>query len=271
MNLLVFDIETIPDTDSEKKISDLDIGMLSDAEIARSMLAKRRQQTGGSEFLRHHLHRIVAISVLCKTAKDTSIFSLADTHASEADIIQEFFHLIERYTPKLISWNGSNFDLPVLHYRGLLHKVNAKRYWETGEDDQNFKWNNYLSRFHNRHIDLMDVLSGYNPKAFAPLAEISSMLGLPGKMGMDGSQVWGKYLAGEITTIRNYCETDVLNTYLVYLQYELMSGHRSANAYQKACDSLKEILQAEKKPHLLEFMHAWQKTDHETNTDKPLI
>ncbi|SMN12309.1 Polysaccharide biosynthesis protein WlaX [uncultured Candidatus Thioglobus sp.] len=153
--------------------------------------------------------------------------SLGDIHASEADIVQTFFDLIERYTPKLIAWNGGSFDLPVLHYRALLHKINAQRYWETGEDDQSFKWNNYLSRFHSRHTDLMDVLSGYNPRAFAPLTEIARILGLSGKIGMDGSQIWAKYLAGEIEAIRNYCETDVLNTYLVYLNYEIMSGYRS--------------------------------------------
>ena len=80
--------------------------------------------------------------------------------------------------------------LPVLHYRALLHKVAAPTYWETGDNQQNFRWNNYLSRFHYRHMDLMDLIAGYQNRAFAPLDDIASMLGFPGKMGMSGDKVW---------------------------------------------------------------------------------
>ena len=256
MNLLVFDIETVPDTDSARKIQDME--GLSDAEVAESMFAQRRQQTGGSDFIRHHLQKIVAISVVLRTSDKLSVWSLGDIDSAEADIIQRFFDGIDRYTPRLVSWNGSGFDLPVLHYRTLLHGINASRYWETGGDDQSFKWNNYISRFHNRHTDLMDVIAGYNPRANAPLTEVATMLGFPGKMGMDGSQVWDNYLAGDIEGIRNYCETDVLNTYLVYLRYELMRGQKSSTAYEVECERVRDMLQEESLPHLLEFASAWK-------------
>ncbi len=255
MNILIFDIETIPDADSARKIHDME--GLSDTEVVESMFAKRRQQTGGSEFIQHHLQKIIAISVVLRIKDKLSVWSLGDVTSPEAHIIQRFFDGIDRYTPRLISWNGSNFDLPVLHYRALLHKVNAKRYWETGGDDQSFKWNNYISRFHDRHTDLMDVIAGYNHRANAPLAEISTMLGFPGKMGMDGSKVWENYLAGNIEGIRNYCETDVLNTYLVYLRYELMRGQKSTTAYTSECERVRNMLQEEGHPHLLEFLSAW--------------
>jgi predicted PolB exonuclease-like 3'-5' exonuclease len=52
-----------------------------------------------------------------------------------------------------VSWNGGGFDLPVLHYRGLIHGVAAPRYWDMGEgdyrDSRDFKWNNYISRYHS--------------------------------------------------------------------------------------------------------------------------
>ncbi len=255
MNLLVFDIETVPDTDSARKLQDME--GLSDVEVAESMFAQRRQQTGGSDFIRHHLQKIVAISVVLRTSDNLSVWSLGDTDSSEADIIQRFFDGVDRYTPRLVSWNGSGFDLPVLHYRTLLHGINASRYWETGGDDKNFKWNNYISRFHDRHTDLMDVIAGYNPRANAPLTEIATMLGFPGKMGMDGSKVWDNYLAGDIEGIRNYCETDVLNTYLVYLRNELMRGQKSATAYDAECERVRDMLQKEGQPHLLEFLGAW--------------
>ncbi|HKK16699.1 MAG TPA: 3'-5' exonuclease, partial [Gammaproteobacteria bacterium] len=221
------------------------------------MYTQRRQQTGGSEFLRHHVHKVVAISVVLRTIDKLNVWSLGDPDSSEKDILQRFFDGIEKYSPMLVSWNGSGFDLPVLHYRSLLHGISAARYWETGNDDQSFRWNNYISRFHERHTDLMDIISGYQPRAVAPLDEIAGMCGFPGKMGMSGDKVFDYYLQGDLAAIRNYCETDVLNTYLVFLRYELMRGRQSETGYQRECERLREVLKTENKPHLTEFLNAW--------------
>lgn len=256
MNILVFDIETIPDVKTGRRLYDLD--GLSDRETAEVMYTQRRQQTGNSEFLRHHLHRIIVISVVLRAGDKISVWSLGEQDSGEKEIIQRFFDGIERYTPMLVSWNGRGFDLPVLHYRSLLHGISAPRYWETGGDDQSFKWNNYISRFHERHTDLMDVISGYEGRAIAPLDEIASMCGFPGKMGMSGDKVWDCYLDGNIEAIRNYCETDVLNTYLVFLRYELMRGRKTQAGYETECEKLRELLKAENKPHLTEFLKAWR-------------
>jgi hypothetical protein len=75
---------------------------------------------------------------------------------------------------------------------------------------------------------------------------------------MDGSKVWDNYQAGDIEGIRNYCETDVLNTYLVYQRFELIRGHLSAAQYAQVCEQLRMELQKEQKPHLTEFLDNWQ-------------
>ncbi|MFT5395588.1 MAG: putative PolB exonuclease-like 3'-5' exonuclease [Gammaproteobacteria bacterium] len=257
MNILVFDIETVPDIESGKKLYNLE--GLKEEDAAELMFSQRRQETDGkSDFLRHYLHKIVAISLVLKTNDKLSVWSLGDVDADEKEIIQRFFEGIERYTPTIVSWNGSGFDLPVLHYRSLLHGVVAQRYWENGEDDQSFKWNNYLSRFHSRHTDLMDVISAYSPIAKAPLDQIATLLGFPGKMGMSGDKVWDCYVNGGIEEIRNYCETDVLNTYLVYLRYELIRGRLTESAYASECQQVRDMLNNESKPHLKEFLEAWQ-------------
>ncbi|HSR62234.1 MAG TPA: 3'-5' exonuclease, partial [Gammaproteobacteria bacterium] len=121
-----------------------------------------------------------------------------------------------------------------------------------------FRWNNYLNRFHDRHTDLMDVLSGYQPRAAAPLDEVATMLGLPGKMGMNGAVVWDTWLEGNIEAIRDYCETDVLNTYLVFLRYEVMRGRQTREGHDKECQRLRKMLKAENKKHLHEFLAAWE-------------
>lgn len=253
--ILVFDIETIPDIDTGRRLYDLD--GLSDADIAKVMFHKRREQTGDSEFLRHHLHRIVAISAVLRHADSLRIWSLGEPDSSEAELIQRFFDGIDKFTPILVSWNGGGFDLPVLHYRALKHGIAAPRYWDTGDDDRDFKWNNYLSRYHARHTDIMDVLAGYQPRATAPLDEIAQMLGLPGKLGMHGAEVWDQYLAGGLTRIRDYCETDVLNTYLIYLRFELIRGHLEPGAWETEVARVRNLLTEEAKPHLLAFLAAW--------------
>lgn len=257
MNILVFDIETIPDVESGRRLYDLD--GLTDKEVAEVMFSRRRQETdGSSDFLRLHLHRVIAISVLLSTRDKLSLWSLGTLESGEADLLNRFYEGIEKYSPRLVSWNGRCFDLPVMHYRAMLHGISAPRYWETGANDQQFKWNNYLSRYHDRHTDLMDVLSGYEFRAVAPLDQIATLLGFPGKMGMSGDKVWDAYLGGHLTSIRNYCETDVMNTYLVYLRFELMRGNLTQESYEEQCNRARALLKDEARPHLIEFLDAWK-------------
>jgi hypothetical protein len=254
-NIFVFDIETIPDVDSGRRLYALD--GLDDVDTGKAMLHLRQQQAG-SEFLPLHLQRICAISVVLRHADKVKVWSLGDPQAPEAELVQRFFDGVDKFTPTLVSWNGGGFDLPVLHYRALLHGIQAPRYWDTGGDDRDFKWNNYLSRYHERHTDLMDVLAGYQLRANAKLDEIASMLGFPGKMGMSGAKVWDAYQAGEIEAIRNYCETDVLNTYLVYLRFELIRGHLTPESYQQELGLLRDTLAQDERGHIAEFLGHWQ-------------
>lgn len=256
MNVLAFDIETIPDTDGGRKIYELE--GLTDAEVATAMFNKRREKTG-SEFIATHLQKVVAISAVYRNIQKDQFFvwTLGEQDSSEKEIVQNFFDGVDKHTPTLVTWNGSGFDLPVLHYRGLVNGVQAPRYWEMGEDDSNFKWNNYIGRFHMRHTDLMDVLAGYSPRAFAPLDEIAVLLGLPGKMGMSGSKVWDQFKDGQIKAIRDYCETDALNTYLVYLHWQHVKGNLTDTALENEHEVVRQAL-AKGEPHLQEFLEVWK-------------
>jgi hypothetical protein len=172
-------------------------------------------------------------------------------------LIERFFEGLDKFTPELVSWNGSGFDLPVLHYRCMLHGVTAARYWETGDSDGSFRYSNYLSRFHWRHIDLMDVLSGFQGRGRASLDNVATLLGFPGKVGMHGSQVWDTYLMGGLQRIRGYCETDVLNTYLIYLRFQLMRGHLNASEHAGEVARVRRLLHDSTGRHLQEFAAAW--------------
>ena len=103
----------------------------------------------------------------------------------------------------------------------------------------------------------MDVIAGYNNRAFAPLDEIAVLLGFPGKMGMSGSKVWSQFKAGEIKAIRDYCETDALNTYLVYLHWQYVRGNLSDNTLEIEHNVVKQALE-NGAPHLQEFLKVWE-------------
>lgn len=254
---LVFDIETIPDVSGFARLNDLDETAMPPGEIAEMALLARRQKTG-SDFMPHHLHRIVAISCVLRLGDQLKVWSLGERDSGEAELIQRFYDGIERYTPQLVSWNGGGFDLPVLHYRSLIHGVAAARYWDWGDDDKEFKWNNYLGRYHTRHLDLMDVLAMYQPRANAPLDQMAKLCGFPGKLGMDGSMVFEAFGRGEIDAIRNYCETDVMNTWLVYLRFQKMRGTLNEAAYQAEIELARGTVEGHGAPHWQEFLAAWK-------------
>jgi hypothetical protein len=252
--VLVFDIETIPDAAGIRRLEGIP-DSVSDLEVVTQALAARKEKTG-TEFMPLHLQKVVAIScVIRRTTKEGlpqfKVGSLAESNSSEKEIIQAFFDLIEKYTPQLVSWNGSGFDLPVLHYRALVNGVTSSRYWEMGEsgdsDSRDFKWNNYISRYHMRHIDLMDLLAKFSGRANAPLDALAKMCGFPGKMGMDGGQVWQGFLDGKIKEIRDYCETDVVNTYLLYCRFQRMRGGVTSDEYEDEIKFVKEELLKESK------------------------
>lgn len=260
MNVLVFDIETIPDIDGGQRIHSLQ--GLDDESTAKALFHLRKQKTGNS-LLPLYLQRIASISVVYRgmgedMGHEVSVRSLGDVNSTEAELLQLFFDEIEQRTPTLVSWNGSSFDLPVIHYRALKNQVSAPSYWEKGNNDIAFSDDNYLSRYHDRHTDLMDVLSSYNESAGAPLNDIAMMLGFPGKQGMDESQVWDQYQQGNITAIRQYGETGVLNNYLVYLHFQLIRGEINAEELAHEFDLLRDKLGQSQQQHLQDFLQAWE-------------
>ena len=253
--VLAFDIESVPDVEGLRRLHGLD-GKVPDKSVAEMAFQLRRQETG-SDFLPLHLHRVVVISCALRERDSFRVWSIGGE--SEGELVQRFFEGIEKYTPQLVSWNGGGFDLPVLHYRGLIHGVKAPRYWETGEDDREFKWNNYISRYHTRHLDLMDLLALYQPRNYAPLDDLARLIGLPGKQGLEGAGVWDAYQAGKLAEIRNYCEADVVNTYLVYLRFQLMRGALTPDQHRAECEQVRSVLSKSPEPHWKEFLANWRK------------
>ncbi len=253
--VLAFDIETVPDCAGIRRLYGLPAD-LPDREVAEIAFQKRRTQTG-SDFLAPHLHRVVVISCVLREGEAIKVFSLGEPEAGEQEAIQRFYDGIEKLVPQLVSWNGGGFDLPVLNYRALAHGVVACKFWDQGDEDKEFRWNSYLGRYHARHLDLMDVLAMYQPRSNAPLDDVARLCGFPGKIGVGGAQVWEAYCNGQIKAIRDYCEADTANTYLLYLRFQQLRGALSPAQYQKECALLRGTLDKLKAPHWREFLSRW--------------
>ena len=262
-SLFVFDIETVPDT---KVVQNLTGFTNTDVTAQRAELERYHVETtrGKSSFLRHPFHQVVAISFLeaeIETIGREERYYLKELRSggeigfSEEKLLQGFFQYFEQLKPRLVSFNGRAFDLPVLKYRALVHGIVAHWLYEAGD-----KWNNYHSRYSPTwHCDLLDLLRDYGASSQIKLSEICAVMGFPGKFAADGSQVSDMVDAGKIQAVRNYCETDVLNTYLVYLRTMLHRGIISRDGYNRSIADILTMIEQSKleRPHLADFLAAW--------------
>jgi len=260
--VLAFDIETIPDVAGLRLLRGADAAA-SDAEVYGAEIADRAARNK-SDFMPLYLQRVLVISCVFRGSRGLQVRSFVDLErdgkSEEAGVIQSFFDRVDDHRPQLVSWNGGGFDLPVLQQRGLRHGVVAGRYWDMGQgqdSDREHRYNNYVSRYHLRHVDLMDLLAMYQSRANAPLDAMAKLCGFPGKLGMDGSAVYPAYLEGRTDEIRRYCETDAMNTYLLYCRFQKMRGGFNEAEYATEMGFVCEALAGLDEPHWREYLAAW--------------
>lgn len=268
-NLFVFDIETVPDSDVAPNLT----GETSaDVAVRREAIEEYHLKVtdGRNSFPRQPFHKVVAISFLeAEIERDSGqeAYILKDLRTGgeagfdEKQLLQGFFTYLERLKPRLVSFNGRTFDLPVLKYRAMVHGISAPWLHKSGD-----KWNSYGYRYATDwHCDLLDVLSDYGASARVKLNEVCAAFGFAGKFGVDGSMVATMVDNGEIDAVRHYCETDVLNTYLVYLRWQLHAGTLTKSGYNAAVADVISFIDAEKekRPYLSDFVTAWGEASNE--------
>jgi 3'-5' exonuclease len=145
-----------------------------------------------------------------------------------------------------LSLNGSSFDLPVLRYRPLVHSVTAP----------GLSGRPYFNRYTEDAVDLCDVLSSFSSQGKVTLHELCRVMGLPGKPdGISGADVERYYREGRIREIAEYCESDVVNTYRVWLRHELFRGRLTDVEFEASEAGLVDFIKARgnAKPHLADL------------------
>lgn len=264
--LFVFDIETVPDTECVPALTGEPAdGYLSEEEMRERLTEYHLQVTGGrNPFPRQPFHKVAAISFLeaeITADEHGEYFELRELRsggkrdASEEELLEGFFSYLGRSKARLVSFNGRGFDLPVLKYRAMRHGISAGNLFNRGD-----KWNNYSQRYSTDwHCDLLDVFSDYGASARVKMQEVCAGLRIPGKLEVSGGDVTELYDAKDIDAIRDYCETDVLSTYLLYLRWCYFNGKIRRESYNTAVTDVATMLQeeAEERPHLGTYFEAW--------------
>ncbi|WP_394261942.1 3'-5' exonuclease [Moraxella boevrei] len=253
--ILVFDIETIPDISIGKRLYP-EIAELDDNN-ALSKMIELREAEAGNPFMPLPLHKIACLSVLWINNGKMTLKTLSLNEHSEQEILQTFFNSIEKL-PTLVSWNGKGFDIPVMTYRALHYGLSApKLFAETGGD---MKYNNYINRYHDRHTDLMlkTAMSG----TYQKLDVVATACGFAGKQAIDGYDVVPMVQAGDWQKLTTYCESDVLNTWLLYLRYLRLVGKMTFDeslAWEKYThEYLQSIKNSDDTLRHATFLDAWE-------------
>jgi predicted PolB exonuclease-like 3'-5' exonuclease len=215
---LVLDIETVPDPD----------------------LYEKPQTDAGTPapFPPLYAHKPIVIGVLwLDEIYSFKRIGVIGENKDEAGMLLDFAKFADDYRPHLVTYNGRSFDLPVLALRCLRHGVPMRFFYQ----DRDYRY-----RFSDSgHIDLYDFLSEHGAAKVGSLDAIARVMGLPGKVGVDGSQVEGLYNAGQLQLIKHYCLSDVAQTAFLFLRYRLLQGALDVSGYQRAAWLLFEALTAD--------------------------
>lgn len=261
--ICVFDIETVPDIELVRQYYELD-SSLSEVEICQHAFSAQKEKSG-SEFLPIYWHRVVSIaSVICdeygkfikvgnfgkKSAESTETKSNADssafTHlADERAILSDFLRFINSKEPRLVSFNGRGFDLPTIMLRAMKYNLSAFGYFESENASKTKnKWENYRARYSEKwHTDLLECLGNFGSVRNLNLDNVCKMLGIVGKYEVSGGDVYSLYYdKKDIEKIDFYCQSDVLNTYWLYLKYAILKDELRLEDYAGILEDFKEKL-----------------------------
>jgi predicted PolB exonuclease-like 3'-5' exonuclease len=215
---LILDIETVPDT---------------------ARWTRPETPHGESAFPPTWAHRIIVVGYLWldhhyRLKRFGVMEPAADDRDRERSLLEDFSRFVGRARPVLVTYNGRSFDLPVIVMRALCHAIPLPWYYR--DRDVRYRYSE------DGHLDLCDWLADHGATRAGKLDAIARLIGLPGKTGIDGSQVEGLYQAGQLASIQQYCLTDVAQTALLFLRFRLLQGQIAPEIYRERAAALVDAL-----------------------------
>jgi hypothetical protein len=172
-------------------------------------------------------HQVVVIGVCwMDEAYLAQRFGIVGENKGEAAMLTDLSRFLEEHRPEIVSWNGRGFDLPVLATRCLRHGVPFGSYY-AGRDAR-------ARAAPDSHFDVMEYLADFGAARASRLDTVSKLIGLPGKIGVEGKDVGPLIHAGRVAEVQNYCLGDVFQTAAVFLRLQLVRGELDVPRY-KAC------------------------------------
>lgn len=227
----IFDIETRIDKRLLNETLFRDAGL--DEQTAYEKYRAELIEEQGNDFfpLSFHVPISIAIGSVSRDFVLEGVESLAEKEYGEERLAREFWERVESFKGCLVSFNGRNFDLPVLELQAIRYGCPAPHYF-------NEKYGHRYRYSHDAHYDLYDFITNagmYRVRGGFDL--LLKMIGLPGKGEIDGSKVQDLWEAGRLEEIHRYCRRDVIQTYFLLLRVELVRGRLTAERCRELLES----------------------------------
>lgn len=250
--ILAFKIKTIPDIAGIRLIHELPAD-LPDYDVAEFAFQRQRAKNGCDD-LPGHLQQIIAISCVSHhEGRGIEIFTLGEKEEGEASILNAFFERICELKPQFVSWGGAGFDLPILRCRALKHGIKAPAHL-IQLDRLSDKSINQDALF---HTDLSQILMGNDSRVTVSLGEMARLSGFPGGMSKTTDKTWDEFQLQRLQAICENGEIEVLNLFLLFQRFSLISGELSLDAYKAEMARTRAALKQIGARHWVEFLAAW--------------
>lgn len=240
MSIVAFSIASVPDTATTRRLFDLHD--LDDKAVSKVLFHRRKQQTGSSEDLRWDQRAIVGLSLVRQTAAGVELQTLAAGNGGERELLDAYYATVSDQD-RLLSWGGTDNALPLIRFRSLQHAMCQPLHWHRLQQD----W----------HLDLRSWLCPAGGDV-PTLDETSLKLGLPGMRGIGEKQVYDAWLAGDLEPVHRFTDHAALNTFLIGLRWQVLTGQQPADGAARCALELRDSLHRRGQPHLDEFLAAWE-------------
>jgi hypothetical protein len=240
MAYAVFDIETRIDKTLVKEVY-APRESIGDEEAYQRVRARLLEETGSDFFPPpFHVPVVIAVANVSTDWELTAVEVIAGAadgattaearSGAEAEMVRAFWERVEQFRGTLVSFNGRNFDLPVLELQALRHGCIAPRYF-------NERYGHRHRYSEQAHYDLYDFLTNYGTTRLrGGFHLLARLVGLPGKTEMSGADVQRLWEEGRQRDIVAYCRRDVIQTYLLFLRVEVMRGRLSPGRYAEVIE-----------------------------------